>query len=147
MSYNSNVKSMTSQPYLPADSRRLFLATCDGEKTTARIATEAEMERDAAEFAEELIEIIKSTMAAQCVLDEMARRRGKHVPASEFSWHDVTAEFRAQFAEAYERKPREQSAQAFAREFVDSWPIGSRVVPSPFPAAVSPIPVVWPQSD
>jgi hypothetical protein len=138
---------MTSQPNPPADSRRLFLATCDGEKTTAQIAAEAEMQRDAAEFAENLIEFIKSTMAAQCVLNEMARRQGQHVPLPEFSWHQVTAEFRARFTEAYKRKPREQSTEAFAREFVDSWPIGSRVLSAPCPPGASPIPVIWPVGD
>jgi hypothetical protein len=54
--------------------------SCDGEKTTAQIAAEAAMQWDAAEFAENLSEIIKSTMAAQCILNEMARRQGKHVP-------------------------------------------------------------------
>jgi hypothetical protein len=159
---------MTSQPNPPADSRRLFLSTCDGEKTTAQIAAEAEIQRDATEFAEELIEIIKSTTAAQCILDEMARRQGKNMPPREFSWHQVTAEFKARFAEAYNRKPRKQSAEDFASEFADYWPLGLHAFTTGNPLAgltkedmtrahremerealanASPIPVVWPASD
>jgi hypothetical protein len=75
------------------------------------------------EVVDAMVSNLNSTVTAQCVFDEMARRQGsQHGP--EFSWHYVTAEFEKRFAKAYAAKPRELSAEDFAREFVDHWPVG-----------------------
>ena len=62
----------------------------------------------------------------QEILDEFARREGKRYGFEYKPWN-MTDEFHARFDAAYAAKPKSQSCELFAREFVDAWPTGQRV--------------------
>ena len=83
----------------------------------------AEMDPRGRELALHLVNSLNRNVTAQEVFDEMGRRQGFR-GGPEFSWHYVTEEFKAKFLAAYANKPRRKSAEDFAREFVDEWPIG-----------------------
>ena len=65
----------------------------------------------------------RSTAAAEAIIDEMARRQGLRL-GPYFDWSAATAEFRSRFRQAYAAKPREQTIEDFAWEFVEDWPPG-----------------------
>jgi hypothetical protein len=91
----------------------------------------AKMSPSQREMALNLCAALNRNVTAQEVFDEMGRRQGQQC-GPEFSWHHVTQEFKTKFTSAYANKPRRQSAEDFAREFVDQWPIGTgakRVLP------------------
>ena len=70
-----------------------------------------------------LVDGLNRHVVGETITDEMGRRQGKPV-GPVFSWEAATEEFTARFNEAYAKKPQSQSADDFAREFVDRWPRG-----------------------
>ena len=87
------------------------------------VEEQAQVEKFEAEIGQSLVDGLNRHVVGETITDEMGRRQGKPV-GPVFSWEAATEEFTARFNEAYAKKPQSQSADDFAREFVDRWPRG-----------------------
>jgi GTP diphosphokinase / guanosine-3',5'-bis(diphosphate) 3'-diphosphatase len=74
-----------------------------------------------------LVDGLNRHVVGETIIDEMARRHGEWL-GPQFHWEAATPEFKTRFNNAYAKKPSSQSADDFAREFVDQWPLGLAVL-------------------